>query len=293
MRRRVALTLLVVAFAAQGCSPAAPDGAVILYRDGDGAEIVLGNDDGITAPDGLLWREGTLFIADEGGSAIRAWDGEQVTTLADQTDGLISPEDLRFDESGTLWFTDDSAGGAWRIIAGGAERVDRGRIEESEGIARHPSGGIAIGDGLSGTIYHVGDGGSAVPVESDRLQIAKPESMALAKDGSLFIADNREDRLIHLRPDGSATQIQIPADLSPETIALDKGILWITDSHNGRVYRLEPGGMVETVALFTGDLSNVSGIAIGPDGAIFVSIQADLGKGRGYIVRLSPVSGDR
>lgn len=281
------LPLAGAALLTGGCSSAAPDAAVIVYDEGYTAQIVLDNDAGITSPDGLLWREGTLYIADEGGSAIRAWDGAQLVTLADASDGLISPEDLRFDEAGTLWFTDDSAGGAWRISGGSAQRVDRGMIAQSEGIARHLSGGMAVGDGKSGSIYHVEADGTISPLDIADPRIAKPESMALVPDGSVLIADNREDRLIRIAPDGMTARIPLPSDLSPETIALDGERLWITDSHNGRIYRMEPGGPIETVALFIGDLSNVSGIAAGEDGDIFISAQADLEAGRGYVVRLT------
>lgn len=290
MRKHTPVPALA-ALLACACNREAPDAAVIVYDEAYTAGIVLSNADGITSPDGLLWREGSLYIADEGGSAIRVWDGSKVVTLADAHSGLISPEDLRFDTDGTLWFTDDSAGGAWRVDKNGAKRVDGGAIGESEGIARHPSGGVMIGEGLSGTLYHVGLGAPARALQVADLRISKPESMVLAPDGSMIVADNREDRLIRIAPEGVQASIPLPPGVSPETIALDGDTLWLSDSHNGRIYRQRPGQPIETMALFMGDLSNVSGIAAGADGEIFVSIQADLGIGRGYIVKLSPASG--
>lgn len=290
--RKLAPFPVLAALLLCGCDREAPDAAVIVYDDGYTVRIVLDNRDGITSPDGLLWREGSLYIADEGGSAIRVWDGREVVTLADARSGLISPEDLRFDEQGILWFTDDSAGGAWRVDKDGAKRVDGGAIGESEGIARHPSGGVTIGDGLSGTLYHVGLSAPAIALRPLDLRIAKPESMVLAPDGSMIVADNREDRLIRITLDGIAASIALPPDLSPESIALDGDILWLSDSHNGRIYRKRPGQAIETMALFIGDLSNVSGIAAGAGGDIFVSVQADLDNGRGYIVKLSPAGGE-
>ena len=47
-------------------------------------------------------------VADEGGSAIRAWrPGTRPAILADARAGLASPEDLVRDAAGNIYFTDD------------------------------------------------------------------------------------------------------------------------------------------------------------------------------------------
>lgn len=288
MRALAALTSLALA----ACSAPGDEAAVVLYDRGYALETVLDTTDGITSPDGLLWHEGSLYIADEGGSAIRKWDGQRLTTLADASSGLMSPEDLRIAGDGQLYFTDDSAGGLWRVLqAGGAERVAAGAIlSGSEGIAVDPEGGVEVGSGESERIVRVLPTGETEAYQGRRWGVAKPESMVRAADGSLLVADNREDRLIRISGAGTMRELSIPADLSPESIALAGDILWITDSHNGRLYRMERDQPPETVALFLGDFANINGVAADTEGTIYISIQSDLDAGEGYIVRLVPGS---
>ena len=271
------------------CAQKDDEAAVVLYDEGFALSVALDTTDGITSPDGLLWREGVLYIADEGGSALRRWDGDRLLTLADASSGIASPEDLRFDAEGTLWFTDDTAGGVWRVTDSGAERADLpGDIGESEGLAVDPSGGVDVGDGANGRVFHVTAAGEVEAYGGRRWGIAKPESMVRAPDGSLLVADNRENRLGRIGTDGNMREIALPADLSPESIALDGDSLWITDSHNGRLYRMMRDRPPETVALFLGDFENINGIAVAPGGILYISVQSDLAVGEGYVLRLAP-----
>ena len=112
--------------------------------------------------------------------------------------------------------------------------------------------------------------------------------MVRAPDGSLLVADNREDRLVRIGTDGNMREIALPTGLSPESIALDGDTVWITDSHNGRLYRMKRDQSPETVALFLGDLENINGIAVEPGGTLYISVQSDLAAGEGYVLRLAP-----
>lgn len=282
---------LLAAALLAGCSPSDEDAAVVLYDKGYALEIVLDNGDGITSPDGLWWDDGVLYIADEGGSAIRRWDGQTLETLADASSGIASPEDLVVDPAGQVWFTDDTAGGLWRITQRGAERIAGTRdIIESEGISLRSDGLLWVGDGKTGFVHPFDlDGRRAKPIVG-AWRVAKPESMALAPDGALWLADNREDRLLRIEADGTAHEMRLPDDLSPESIAMSKDTLWITDSHNGRLYRMQKGREPEIVALFLADFHNINGIAVTEAGVIYVSIQSNLAAGEGYVVRMAPAA---
>ena len=86
---------------------------MVLFTDPAYSASVIGTErDGFTVPDGLLWRQGRLYIADEGGAAFRIWTsaGHSVT-LCDAKSGVISPEDMTVDNSGNIYFTDDDTGG--------------------------------------------------------------------------------------------------------------------------------------------------------------------------------------
>ncbi|TMM49072.1 SMP-30/gluconolactonase/LRE family protein [Qipengyuania marisflavi] len=288
--RRLVPILMAAMLAA--CGGRGDEAAIVLYDNSFSVAIIADNSDGITSPDGLLWADGVLYIADEGGSAIRKLEGAVLTTLADKSSGIISPEDLRLSADGTLYFTDDSAGGLWRVTPRGAERVAGSEgMSESEGIAVDPAGGVDVGDGASGRVFHVSENG--VSEELIAARMSKPESMVRAPDGSLFVADNRTDHLYRFTAGEARREIMLPSDLSPESIALHGSTLWITDSSNGRLYRMEQDGEPETVALFLADFANINGIAAAPNGRIFISIQSDLSAGEGYIVALSPTAASK
>ncbi|MDQ4088085.1 MAG: hypothetical protein M3177_08795, partial [Pseudomonadota bacterium] len=87
-----------------GCAGKEQEGYTFLVDPGYRAELIGGSDGGFTAPDGLLWHDGGLLLADEGGSAIRYWrPGEAVRTLAGPGEGLASPEDLIRDAGGNVY----------------------------------------------------------------------------------------------------------------------------------------------------------------------------------------------
>lgn len=290
MRLRPLLVALAVLAALPGCDRLDRNGMLLMVDEGYTAELLLSDKDGIVSPDGLLWEDGRLYIADEGGSAVRAWSpAEGLRTLATAEDGLQSPEDLARGADGALYATDDDSGGLWRIDPdGGARRlVEPGPgLTGTEAIARMPGGDLLVGDGVSGRIFRVGADGAAAPLG---LRIAKPESFAFDGAGNLYIADNRDDILYLLTRDGRLRRPIAGRDgFSPESIHWAGQSLLITDSDNGRLYRFTPEDGLETLVVLGGELANVQGVASDGEGNIYLTVQADLRGGRGYLLRLVP-----
>lgn len=250
------------------------------------AETLLTNADGISSPDGLHWENGRLFIADEGGSAIRVLSADgRVSTLATAKDGLQSPEDLARGSDAALYWTDDDAGGLWRLPADGAaaRRLPaQGPLTSTEGVAAAPTGGILTGGG--GRILLLAADGRLAPLP---VRIAKPESMAFDEAGNLYVADNEanilyvftKDRRLH-RP------VAGREGFSPESLHFANGALLITDSRHGKLHRYTPQDGLETVAVLAGELANVQGVTSDPRGNIYLSVQTDLKAQRGTILRL-------
>ena len=260
------------------------------------AETLLTDADGISSPDGLLWDDGRLFIADEGGSAIRLLgpDGK-LSTLATAKQGLQSPEDLVRRSDGALYWTDDDAGGLWHLAPGGpaARRLPAdGPFASTEGLSATPAGGILIGGGGGG-----GGGGGAARImllapdgrlTALPLRIAKPESMAFDRAGNLYIADNEADILYLLTRDGRLHRPVAGRDgFSPETLHFSGEALLITDSRHGKLHRYTPEDGLETVAVLAGELANVQGVTSDPAGNIYLSVQTDLKAHRGTVLRLA------
>lgn len=152
--------------------------------------------------------------------------------------GLYSPSGVAFGPDGSFYIADRYN---HRI-----RRVD-------------PDGSIATiaGSGLSG---FGGDGGPALAA-----QLSYPTSIALSPEGGLYIADSANRRIRYLRPDGiivtaagsgvaqgylgdggpaAEAELTYPTGLavSPD------GSLYIADGDGGRIRRVGPDGLINTVA---------------------------------------------
>jgi virginiamycin B lyase len=279
--------LLAALCALAGCGRLDRRAMLLVLDPGYEAETLLTNRDGIASPDGLRWEDGRLYIADEGGSAVRVLgpDGK-VATLATAAQGLKSPEDLARGPDGALYWTDDDAGGLWRLGEGGAVRrlAWAGPLVSSEGLATAPDGAILVGGGKAGRVFALASDGrlGALP-----LRISKPESMAFDGEGNLYIADNEADILYLLTRDRVLHRPIAERDgFSPETLHFSNGALLITDSRNGKLHRYTPEDGLTTVAVLAGELANVQGITSDPAGNIYLSVQSDLKARRGTVLRL-------
>ncbi|HEX9965538.1 MAG TPA: hypothetical protein VGB04_11215 [Allosphingosinicella sp.] len=289
MRR---LTLLALAAALAGCGKLDQEAMVLTVESGWTAEVAASEKDGFDSPDGLLWKDGTLYVADEGGSAVRAWrPGDRPATLADSRAGLASPEDLVRDSAGNTYFTDDTRGGLWRTDALGETSavVEPGRgLPSTEGLGLSPGGDLIVGDPPGHRVLKVSPDGSLSVLIGPEKRIAKPESFAFDDSGNLYIADNSDNVLYLLRTDGRLHRVIADRDgFSPESLRFSGGSLFITDSANGKLFRYSPDDGLNVVALFGGSLANIQGIAADERGALYLSVQSDLKGRKGYILKLS------
>ncbi len=141
-------------------------------------------------------------------------------------------------------------------------------------------------------------------VPGTQVYLDEPTFVAVAPDGAVVFSEARKHRVRRVGPDGSITTIAgspigddgFGGDGGPATLALldspagvafgPDGSLYIVDGDNLRVRRIDPAGTITTVAGsgvegFSGDGgpalaaafrlgSFPPGIAVGPDGAIYV-----------------------
>ncbi|HEU0135166.1 MAG TPA: hypothetical protein VFR28_10110 [Allosphingosinicella sp.] len=286
---RIALVLTALALA--GCK-LDQEAMVLTVEPGWTARILATERDGFGSPDGLLWQSGTLYVADEGGSAVRAWrPGTRPAILADSRAGLASPEDLVRDSAGNTYFTDDTRGGLWRTDPGGSTTAlvePRRGLPSTEGLGLSPQGDLIVGDAPGHRILKVKPDGSVSVLIGPDKRISKPESFAFDDSGNLYIADNRDNVLYLLRTDGRLHRVIADrSGFSPESLRFAGGALFITDSDNGKLFRYTPDDGLNVVALFGGSLANIQGIAADDSGSLYVSVQSDLKARKGYILKLS------
>lgn len=265
-------------------------GMVLLTDESYCAVIVGTNDDGFTVPDGILWKDGKLYMADEGGSAFRIWtSANEVNTLADSSSGILSPEDFVVD-AGEIFFTDDDAGGVWKTNEHGETFLLAGKdkgLVSTEGIALSPTGTILVGDVEKHQVFSVSRSGEVSVFLGAEYGIKKPESMIFDEKRNLYIADNEENVLYLLTPDKRLHRlIENQEGFSPETLWYSNGTLYITDSQNGKLFTYTPEDGLETIAVFGGKLAAVSGISTDDEGNIYLSVQTNLKRKLGYILKL-------
>ena len=287
--RGLAKFALVAALA--GCAPLDREAMLLTVEPGWTAEVAASDEDGFASPDGLLWADGTLYVADEGGSAVRTWrPGTRPETLADAKAGLASPEDLVRDTAGNVYFTDDTRGGLWRTDPNGrtAALVEPSRgLPSTEGLGLSPGGDLVVGDALGHRVLRVSPDGRVSTLIGPEKRIAKPESFAFDGAGNLYIADNRDNVLYLLRTDGSLHRVIADrSGFSPESLRFAGGALFITDSDHGKLFRYTPDDGLNVIAVFGGALANVQGIAADDSGGLYLSVQSDLEGRKGYILKL-------
>lgn len=242
--------------------------------------------------------DGSLYISDGNNDLIRRVGA----------DGLISTVAGLYvgGSSGNHYFNGDGIPATNAILYG------------PEGLAFAPDGSLYIADtgrqtiqrvGLDGVIHIVagsfsgvdGDGGPATSA-----WLYDPTSVVIAPDGTLYIADYRHHRIRRVGPDGIITTLAgngtagyggdggaaTAAQLNfPRVIALaPNGSLYIAEELNYRIRRVDPDGVITTVAGngtagYSGDggsatdaeLRSPYGVAIAPDGSLYI---ADTGNGR-------------
>jgi len=251
---------------------------------GDGGPAVAAQ---LSRPSGVaVDNAGNLFIADRFNHRIRRVDPSgTITTIAGTGEGgfggdggpaaaaqLNSPNGVAVDSAGNLYIAD----------------INNHRIRRV-----HPSGVITT---IAGTLSSgfSGDGGPAVAV-----RLSLPTGVAVDGTGNLFIAQSLNDRIRQVDPSGIITTIagtrqkRFSGDNGPATqarlhdpfgLAADNaGNLFIADSNNDRIRRVDPSGVVTTIAGtgergYSGDggpavaarLSRPAGVAVDGAGNLFI-----------------------
>ena len=260
----------------------------------DTAGIITTVATGLRSPRGLaVDGSGNLYIADLGNDRIRRVDAQGgVTTFAGtgeegySGDGgpavqaqLHVPYGLAVDSAGNLYIAD---GGNHRI-----RRVDgSGTITTVVGI-----GGI----GINNVGGYSGGGGPALGA-----QLSRPRGLAVDRSGNLYIADLGNYRIRRVDGSGIITTIAGigesgyggdggPANKAqlyrPKDVIVDSsGNLYIADTDNNRIRRVDTSGIITTIAGngyrgYSGDggpaleaqLSRPEGVAVDNAGDLYIA----------------------
>jgi sugar lactone lactonase YvrE len=197
---------------------------------------------------------GDLFIADSANHVIRRVDHAThiITTVVgqgghsgDAGDGgparqarITGPKGIIFDRN-------------WNLVIADSGNAKIRRVDVHTGIITTIAG--------TGTSGESGDGGPAT-----QAKLNEPRTMALAADGSILFTEPRVNRIRRISPDGTISTFAgtgkagFSGDGGPATraelnfnrgVGVDgAGTVWIADSLNQRIRKVDAGGIITTVA---------------------------------------------
>lgn len=242
------------------------------------------------AVDGICSYSSQLYLADEGSRAVRIMEASgECRTLATAEDGIHSPENIVRAGDGNLYFTDDDVGGLWRLsVDGGKPENLASHLGSTEGLAVTTDGELIVGDALGRRLI-------AYKLENRTVRaidvpgLRKPESIAAAPDGRLFVADDEGNAVLCIEADGVIHKVLGRRDglKEPDAIAFHNGTLYVIDASTSRLLRFHEAEGLQCIAQFAGKLKNIQGIAVANSGDIYLSVQVDLQRNTGLLLRLS------
>lgn len=267
-------SVLVVEIARQTLTRVSPDGSRTVA-----AELPGGPNGAAMGPDGKVWicnnggflwheADGLLIPghrpADYRGGSIQRVDLDTgaVETLFTHCDGapLEGPNDLVFDRTGGLWFTDHGKShdhgrtwGAVHYVAPGSNRVERirGELLSPNGIGLSPDETVVyFADTLTQRLWAIDLAAPGVPAPSaspwlpGRVIATLPryqllDSLKVEADGRICVGTLIEGGITVFSPGGSTEHVALP-ELAVTNLAFggaDMRDIWITASASGRLYK--------------------------------------------------------
>jgi phospholipase C len=198
---------------------------------------------------------------------------------------LAGPLGVATATNGDIWATDtgrnrvtefDASGRPLRTIGAGLG------LNQPEGIALGPAGSVWVADTGNDRIVELSPAGRLLTSfggkGSGNAQLDQPVALALSPTaGTVYVADQDNNRIEEFTAAGGyAGSISVP---TPAGVALDRaGDIWVSSpsyASGNQVYEFSPTGAQllsfgSTQASY-GALGNTGGIAIGPDGKVYVA----------------------
>ncbi|WP_371865253.1 SMP-30/gluconolactonase/LRE family protein [Massilia eburnea] len=253
----------------------------------------------------------------------RSWPARLETVL---DAGLADPYGVAADGKGNIYFSDGgerntvsllAPDGSVRVIAGGAEGYRDGvgaaaSFNTPSGIALDKKGNVYVADtgnhairkiAADGTVSTLAGSGIAgfADGQGAQAQFNGPVGVAVDEDGIVYVADTYNDRIRRIAPDGTVTTLagNGQPDLAdgigeaaqfdtPCGIAVGKDGIYIADSRNDAIRRINPDGSVITLALTPATekdalLRRPMALALTHDGFIYIAVAS-----RGRLLQMAP-----
>ncbi|WP_426171936.1 SMP-30/gluconolactonase/LRE family protein [Pseudoduganella sp. R-34] len=253
----------------------------------------------------------------------RAWPA-RLETLLDA--GLADPYGIAADKQGNVYFSDGgekntvsvlARDGSVRVLAGGIEGYRDGAgvaaaFNTPSGIALDKQGNVYVADtgnhvirkiAVDGTVSTLAGSGIAgfANGQGAQAQFNGPVGVAVDAAGAVYVADTYNDRIRKIAPDGTVTTLAgsgRPGFVdgmgegaqfdTPCGIALGKDGIYIADTSNDAVRRINNDGSVVTIAVAPELekeplLRRPMALAVTHDGFVYIAVSS-----RGRLLQLAP-----
>jgi sugar lactone lactonase YvrE len=230
-----------------------------------------------TADHTRRWRQSTYEEFLKGttrGVAVRS-DGRlelapKFTQLADADASYLWA--IKLDARGTPYASGGSPAKVFKLDANGkAATVFESSDLSAQAIAFDQKGTLYVGTSPDGKVYRVSSGEKSVFFEPKTKYIW---DIAFGPDGVLYVATGDKGQIYAVTPDGKGELVYASDEAHVRVLAFDqKGNLIFGTEPSGRVLRLTraKGGAAEGFVLYETPKREVTALAVGPDGSIFVS----------------------
>jgi phospholipase C len=205
---------------------------------------------------------------------------------------LVDPYGVALDQQGNVWTTDRETGRvaefspSGRLITAFGGRWGRGALLQPDGIAVGRGGDIWVSETGADQIVEFSPQGQQLQAfgspGSGNGQLNQPQDLVVTPGGDVYVADQDNNRVEEFSATGGYLS-SIPV-ATPYGVALDTaGDIWVSSpsyADGNAVYEFSPSGTQlltfgATQASY-GAMSNPAGIAVGPDGRIYLA-QPDYG----------------
>ena len=198
---------------------------------------------------------------------------------------LAGPFGVAATAGGDIWATDTGANRVTEFDPAGRQlrKIGAGLgLDRPEGIALGAGGDLWVADTGHDRIVELSPAGRRLAAfgakGSGTAQLDQPVAVAVSADGgTVYVADQNNNRIEEFTAAGGYLRsVSVP---TPAGVALDAaGDLWVSSpsyASGNQVYEFSPAGAQllafgSTQASY-GALGNISGIAVGPDGKIYLA----------------------
>lgn len=231
----------------------------------------------VTAPSRLFGAnglrtgpDGRLYIAQVTGSQISALDIDTgaIEAVSPKGGDIIAPDDLAFDDTGTLYATEYFDGRVSVREAGGRTRVLRDDLPAANGITVH-RGRLFVNECREGgRLMELDPAGGAPRILAENLP--GPNAMEVGPDGLLYYPLMMANEIWRIDPDRPGDAQRVAADLgAPDAVKFDSdGFIVSTQVASGQVLRIDPRtGTQSVLAQLNPGLDNLAFV----DGRLFAS----------------------